>query len=215
VFLITELTEEVKYTVEEVEGKKNLYIEGVYMQAGIVNRNQRIYPVHVLANECARYNKEYISNGRGFGELGHPAGPGINLDRISHIVTKLEQSGNDFHGKARIASTPMGDIARGIMESGGRLGVSSRGLGTLKQNSQGIMEVQGDFRLAAAADIVADPSAPNAFVKGIMEGVEFVRDEAGWRAVEVVKEEARRMTRRKLEEESLRLFRDFLRNVEL
>lgn len=175
--LICETIEDVKYITEKTEsGKKNLYIEGIFMQGDIVNRNKRSYSTDILEKEVLRYSKALIEKGRAFGELGHPNGPSINLDRVSHIITELKRDGNNFIGKARIADTPMGDIARGIMESGGQLGVSSRGMGSLKENKSGIMEVQDDFYLATAADIVADPSAPDAFVQGIMEGVEWVWD---------------------------------------
>lgn len=173
--LIVETVEDVRYLTEKTEdGKKNFYIEGIFMQGGIVNRNKRTYATETLAKEVGRYTKELVENGRAFGELGHPNGPSINLDRVSHIITELRQDGNNFIGKARITDTPMGNIARGIMESGGKLGVSSRGMGSIKENKDGIMEVQNDFFLATAADIVADPSAPDAFVSGIMEGVEWV-----------------------------------------
>jgi len=175
--LICETIEDVKYITEKTEsGKKNLYIEGIFMQGDIVNRNKRTYATDILEKEVLRYSKSLIEKGRAFGELGHPNGPSINLDRVSHIITELKRDGSNFIGKARIADTPMGDIARGIMESGGQLGVSSRGMGSLKENKNGIMEVQDDFYLATAADIVADPSAPDAFVQGIMEGVEWVWD---------------------------------------
>lgn len=175
--LICETIEDVKYITEKTEsGKKNLYIEGIFMQGDIVNRNKRCYSTNVLEKEVARYTQSLVEKGRAFGELGHPNGPSINLDRVSHIITELRRDGNNFIGKARISDTPMGNIARGIMESGGQLGVSSRGMGSLKENKNGIMEVQDDFYLATAADIVADPSAPDAFVQGIMEGVEWVWD---------------------------------------
>jgi hypothetical protein len=175
--LICETIEDVKYITEKTEsGKKNLYIEGIFMQGDIVNRNKRSYSTNILEKEVLRYSKALIEKGRAFGELGHPNGPAINLDRVSHIITELKRDGTNFIGKARIADTPMGDIARGIMESGGQLGVSSRGMGSLKETKSGIMEVQDDFYLATAADIVADPSAPDAFVQGIMEGVEWVWD---------------------------------------
>lgn len=175
--LICETVEDVKYITEKTEsGKKNLYIEGIFMQGGIVNRNNRSYSPEILEKEVARYTRDLIEKGRAFGELGHPNGPSINLDRVSHIITEMRRDGNNFIGKARISDTPMGNIARGIMESGGQLGVSSRGMGSIKENKNGIMEVQNDFYLATAADIVADPSAPDAFVHGIMEGVEWVWD---------------------------------------
>jgi len=173
--LITELNESIKYVTETKEsGKKTMYIEGVFLQSEIKNRNGRVYPKHVLEREVNRYNDQFVSKGRAFGELGHPDGPQINLDRISHIIESLKQDGSNFIGRAKITDTPMGNIARGIIESGGQLGVSTRGMGSLKLNREGVNEVQDDFHLATAADIVADPSAPDAFVNGIMEGVEWI-----------------------------------------
>ena len=174
--LITELVEEVNLISEAKEsGGKDYYIEGIFLQADIKNRNGRMYPVDVLENEVSRYNREVIQKNRAFGELGHPSGPSINLDRVSHIITELRRDGKNFVGKARLSKTPMGEIARGIMESGGQLGVSSRAMGSLKEE-RGVMVVQKDLRLSTAADIVADPSAPDAFVNGIMEGVEWIYD---------------------------------------
>ncbi len=218
--LITELLEDVHYGTEEVideatgQKAKNLYIEGVFLQANVVNRNKRFYPTDVLANEVNRYNEEHVKKGRGFGELGHPQGPSINLERISHIVTELKQDGHNFVGKARIAKTPYGDIAKGIMESGGSLGVSSRGLGTLQPNKDGIMEIQKDFRLAAAADIVADPSAPDAWVKGVMEGVFQFNEGTGiWEKLQAEKAEMKRLTRREIEEQALARFKKFMASL--
>ena len=172
--LITELTEEVQYITEAKEdGSKNLYIEGVFLQSAIKNRNGRVYPEEVMDKEVARYIKESVEQKTAMGELGHPNGPQINLDRVSHRIVSLKKEGTNYIGRAMITNTPMGNIAKGIIESGARLGVSSRGLGSLKLNKEGINEVQDDFRLATAADIVADPSAPDAWVNGIMEGVEF------------------------------------------
>ncbi len=217
--LITERLDDVQYTTEEIvtesgEKRKNLFIEGIFLQGGVVNRNKRFYPIDVLEGEVNRYVAERVARGQGYGELGHPNGPQINLERVSHMTTSIRRDGNNFIGKARIADTPYGNIAKGLMESGARLGVSSRGLGTLVPNKEGVNEVQRDFRLAAAADIVADPSAPDAFVNGIMEGVEFVQTEAGWRAVEAVREEASRMRSRELREgAALRLFEKFMRDL--
>jgi hypothetical protein len=177
--LIVETVEDVKYITEAGEnGKKNLYIEGTFMQGGILNRNGRMYPIETLVNEAERYNQAYVVGKRAYGELGHPAGPSINLDRVSHRIVELKRIGSsgDIYGKAQILDTPMGQIARGIIESGGALGVSSRGMGTIKDNREGIKEVQNDFHLSTAADIVADPSAPDAFVRGIMEGMEWAWD---------------------------------------
>jgi len=173
--LITELTEDVTVVTEAREdGKKNMYIEGIFLQGGIKNRNGRMYPVETLAKEVERYNESYVKNGRALGELGHPDGPQINLDRVSHVITSLRQEGLNWIGKAKLTDTPMGNTAKGLIESGVRLGVSSRGMGSLRLNKEGINEVQDDFHLATAADIVADPSAPDAFVNGIMEGVEWI-----------------------------------------
>lgn len=211
--LITELTEEVKYVTESTEnGKKNLYIEGVFLQADIVNRNKRLYSESVMQREVNRYMKEYVEKGRAFGELGHPNGPQINLDRVSHIITNLRQEGKNFIGKAKITETPMGNIARGLIESGGCVGVSSRGLGSLAPNKAGIMEVQDDFYLATAADIVADPSAPDAFVQGIMEGVEWVWDNGLVKAqkIDEMKKTIKSTSKRELEEAKLAAFKNFL-----
>ena len=166
--LICEVLEEVKLITEEKEdGKKDFYIEGIFMQADLQNRNGRIYPMPVMEKEVNRYVKEYVDTKRAFGELGHPEGPQINLDRISHMITELKRDGSNIVGRAKILETPMGNIAKNIIQGGGALGVSSRGMGSLKEKN-GIMEVQDDFTLATAADIVADPSAPGAFVNGIV-----------------------------------------------
>lgn len=216
--LICETVEDVKYITEKTEsGKKNLYIEGIFMQGDIVNRNKRSYNTEILEREINRYTKDLIEKGRAFGELGHPNGPSINLDRVSHIITEMKRDGTNFIGKARIADTPMGDIARGIMESGGQLGVSSRGMGSLKENKNGIMEVQDDFYLATAADIVADPSAPDAFVHGIMEGVEWIWDNGILKAQKL--EEAKKQidkavaSRELTEEKKLEIFEKMLTHM--
>lgn len=174
--LITELTEEIEYITEAREdGSKDHYIHGIFMQADQPNRNGRIYPLKIMERAVQKYIESHIDQKRGYGELGHPSGPQINLDRVSHMIIELKRDGSNFIGKARLTDTPMGNIAKGLLKSGANLGVSSRGLGSLKERD-GIMEVQDDFHLATAADIVADPSAPNAFVKGIMEGAEWVYD---------------------------------------
>jgi len=170
--LISEITESVKY-ITEANGKE-LYIEGVFLQADLKNRNGRLYPGAIMEKEVKRYTTEYIDKKRAFGELGHPEGPTINLDRVSHMITQLRQEGNNYIGKAKITDTPHGNIVKSLIKEGAQLGVSSRGMGTLKANKKGIQEVQGDFYLATAADIVADPSAPDAFVNGIMEGKEWI-----------------------------------------
>jgi hypothetical protein len=175
--LITELTEEVTYLTEAKEdGSKDHYIEGIFLQANKPNRNGRIYPTHVMDAAVQKYTDSHVTNNRAYGELGHPDGPQINLDRVSHLITSLKKEGDNYIGKAKLADTPMGNIAKGLLRSGANLGVSSRGLGSLKPNKQGIMEVGTDFKLATAADIVADPSAPDAFVKGVMENVDWVYD---------------------------------------
>lgn len=216
--LITELNEEVELVTEETNGKKNYYIEGIFLQTEMVNRNGRRYSRNIMEKEVARYNREIIEKNRAFGELGHPSGPSINLDRVSHIITELRQDGNNFIGKARITDTPMGHIARGIMESGGQLGVSSRAMGSLKEEN-GVMVVQSDLRISTAADIVADPSAPDAFVHGIMEGVEWIFDpiKESWiqqKAEDIVKE-IHSMSKSQLEEKKLSLFEDYLTTLTL
>lgn len=183
--LFTELFEDVQLITEASEsGGKNYYIEGIFLQSDIKNRNGRIYPEEVMDKEVGRYLSEVVQKNRAYGELGHPSGPSINLDRISHIITELRKDGKNYIGKAKLTETPMGDIARGLLKSGANLGVSSRAMGSLKE-SNGVMVVQSDLRIATAADIVADPSAPDAFVKGIMENVDWIYDEAkGWKALE-------------------------------
>lgn len=217
--LFTELVEEVEVLTEQDEnGKKQLYIEGVFLQANIKNRNGRIYPINVMENEVNRYMSETVSKNRAFGELGHPSGPTINLDRVSHIITELRRNGNNFIGKARITETPMGQIARGIMESGGQLGVSSRAMGSLKEQN-GVMVVQDDLKISTAADIVADPSAPDAFVRGIMEGVEWIFDpiKGTWfeeKAENIVKE-IHKMSKSQLEEQKLGIFENYITSLAL
>jgi hypothetical protein len=217
--LIVETVEDVNYVTEAKEdGSKNLYIEGIFLQSSIKNRNGRMYPEEVMDREVARYVKEAVDSKTAMGELGHPNGPQINLDRVSHRIVSLKKEGTDYVGKALITNTPMGNIARGLMESGARLGVSSRGMGSLKMNKEGVNEVQDDFRLATAADIVADPSAPNAWVDGIMEGVEWVFDERlGYKAIQVAEEAKRQIenavSSRQLQEKKLRIFENYLTNL--
>ena len=170
--LISEVTEKVEY-ISESNGK-DLYIEGVFLQADLKNRNGRLYPGAIMDKEVKRYTKEYIDKKRAFGELGHPEGPTINLERVSHMITSLKKDGSNYIGRAKISDTPHGNIVKSLIKEGAQLGVSSRGMGSLKANKKGIQEVQGDFYLATAADIVADPSAPDAFVNGVMEGKEWV-----------------------------------------
>jgi hypothetical protein len=183
--LICEVNEDLEVITEAAEdGGKNFYIEGVFMQGGVKNKNGRIYPVDVLKKEVDRYNKQYIAENRAYGELGHPTGPTINLDRVSHLIKDLHQDGNNFIGRAKIMDTPSGCIVKNLMKEGCRLGVSSRGMGTLHKKGDA-MEVGKDFYLATAGDIVADPSAPNAFVEGVMEGVEWVWDNGVIRESEI------------------------------
>lgn len=217
--LIAELNESVKIIKEEgVEGKKNLYIHGPFIQTEVKNRNGRMYRRESVAREVERYNNEYVNKGRALGELGHPEGPSLNLDRISHKIISLVPEGNDFIGKAQILPTPMGEIARNLIESGVTLGVSTRGMGSLKLEN-GVNVVQDDFYLATAADIVADPSAPNAFVNGIMEGVDWVWDNGILKAQQLeaakkkIDEAARKVDKRALEEAKIRVFKHFISNL--
>jgi hypothetical protein len=201
--------------VEENEkGEKDYFIEGVFMQADIKNRNGRVYPKEVMKKEVDRYCKEFVDKGRAFGELGHPDGPTINLDKVSHMITKLEEDGSNFMGRAKILSTPNGQIVKNLINDGAKLGVSSRGLGSLEQRG-GAQYVKGDFQLATAADIVADPSAPEAFVEGIMEGVEWVYESGILRAqdVEVMRDTLRTAKMSKLEETKLKMWKKFVENL--
>tara|TARA_B100000579_G_scaffold152826_1_gene124202 strand:+ start:519 stop:1178 length:660 start_codon:yes stop_codon:yes gene_type:complete len=189
--LISEEIQDVEYICEEKDnGKKNYKIKGVFMQADIKNRNGRVYPYEILENEVKRYNKDYVGQNRAFGELGHPEGPTVNLERASHMITSLTPDGKNFIGEAKILNTPMGNIVQSLMDEGAKLGVSSRGMGSLDQKN-GANYVRKDFYLATAADIVADPSAPNAFVQGIMEGKEWV-----WNNGSLVEAELERAKRR-------------------
>jgi hypothetical protein len=213
--LITEVTESVDFIIEkDEEGKKSHYIKGVFMQAEQKNRNGRFYPVGVLRNEVKRYNKEYVEKNRAFGELGHPDGPTINLDRVSHMIKDIQEDGNNnFIGKAKIMDTPYGKIVKNLIDEGANLGVSSRGMGSLKPGkTDGMQVVQDDYHLATAADIVADPSAPNAFVQGIMEGKEWVWNNGliQERDISEYKQEIEKEHRARLEESKLRVFGDFL-----
>lgn len=218
--LITEVFEDLKTITEAREdGKKNVYIEGVFLQGGIKNRNGRMYPVETLAKEVDRYNESYVKSGRALGELGHPEGPQINLDRVSHLITNLRQEGNNFIGKAKLMDTPFGNIAKGLVGEGVKLGVSSRGMGSLKLNKEGINEVQDDFYLATAADIVADPSAPDAFVNGIMEGVEWIweNDLLIAKKAHVVEQTTatieKAVSSRELEAKKFKIFENFLNEI--
>ena len=212
--LITESIEDIQILTEEKDGKKTLYIEGVFLQSEIKNRNGRIYPFGVLQKEVERYSEEYVKAGRALGELGHPDGPTVNLDRVSHKITSLKAEGNNFIGKARILDTPMGTIAKSLLGEGVKLGVSSRGMGSLKEEN-GVKYVSDDFMLATAADIVADPSAPDAFVNGIMEGKEWVW-EGGLlreRQIQEMKKEIDNASKVELEEKMLQAFDKFLSNL--
>jgi len=210
----TESIEDVQVLVEESNGKKNLYIEGVFLQGDIKNRNGRVYPFSVLEREVGRYNESYVSAGRALGGLGHPDGPTVNLDRVSHKIVSLRAEGSNFIGKAQILSTPMGNIAKSLLESGVKLGVSSRGMGSIEEKN-GANYVRDDFMLATAADIVADPSAPDAFVNGIMEGKEWVWDNGILKESKVAKYQRyiSEATRKNIEERSLKVFEDFLFNL--
>jgi hypothetical protein len=212
--LIKELVENVNYLTEEKDGKKTLYIEGPFLVAEAVNRNKRMYKEETMRNEVARYTEEYVSKNRAFGELGHPDTPSINLDRVSHLIVGLRQEGNAWIGKAKILETPMGNIARNLIEGGAQLGVSSRGMGSLKMEN-GINVVQGDFHLATAADIVADPSAPGAFVQGIMEGKEWVMVNGIWteQQFEEAKTQVRQASRKEIEAVSLKLFENLIKKL--
>tara|TARA_A100001234_G_C12622578_1_gene384475 strand:+ start:298 stop:942 length:645 start_codon:yes stop_codon:yes gene_type:complete len=212
--LITESIEDIEVLVEESNGSKNLYIEGVFLQGDIKNRNGRVYPFSVLEKEVGRYNESYVVTGRALGELGHPDGPTVNLDRVSHKIVSLKSEGSNFRGKAQILSTPMGNIARNLLESGVKLGVSSRGMGSIEEKN-GANYVRDDFMLATAADIVADPSAPDAFVNGIMEGKEWVWDNGILKEskVDKYKRYISESTRKNIEERSLKVFEDFLFNL--
>ena len=214
--LITEEVSRVKFIVEGKGDKKKMFIEGVFLQGEIKNRNGRMYPLQTLAKEVGRYNESFVSKGRALGELGHPDGPTVNLDRVSHKITSLRQEGNNFIGKAQLLSTPMGKIAQNLIGEGVTLGVSSRGVGSLKEDLHGCKVVGEDFMLATAADIVADPSAPDAFVSGIMEGKEWIWEGGILREALAQNTQKRINTlvdQRKLEEEKLNLFNDFLSNL--
>jgi hypothetical protein len=212
--LITEQIEDVKILTEEKDGKKLLYIEGVFLQSELKNRNGRVYPFEVLNREVERYTEEYVKPKRALGELGHPDGPTINLDRVSHRIVSLHAEGHNFIGKAQILDTPMGNIAKSLLGEGVQLGVSSRGMGSIDKRED-ISIVRDDFFLTTAADIVADPSAPDAFVNGIMEGKEWVWDNGILKEAKVDKyrrymDEA---TRQNMEERTLKVFEDFLRKL--
>jgi hypothetical protein len=209
--LITETVEAVKMITEEKNGVKSLFIQGPFLVAEKKNRNGRIYPVETLSKEVKRYDEDYVQKNRAFGELGHPDSPTINLDRVSHLITNLKQEGNVWIGKAKILETPMGKIAKSLMEGGAILGVSCRGMGSLK-NENGVNVVQDDYYLATAADIVADPSAPGAFVQGIMEGKEWVWDNGIVKELDVnaYYNQIKNVKQKQIDEISLKIFENFL-----
>ena len=214
--LITEEINKVEFIVEENEGKKSLFIEGIFLQGNQKNRNGRVYRTETLAREVGRYNEQYVDSGRALGELGHPDGPTVNLDRVSHKIVSLRQEGNNFIGKAKLLETPMGKIAKNLLDEGVKLGVSSRGVGSLKETREGYKLVGEDFMLATAADIVADPSAPDAFVQGIMEGKEWVMVDGILREQQIkdtVSTINNLVTSRQLEEKKMELFQNFLSNL--
>ena len=215
--LITEVNEELQISesLDEATGKKSLHIEGVFLQSEQLNRNKRTYPKSILQREVERYQKDYIDQKRAFGELGHPDGPTINLERVSHMITGLKESGNDWIGKAKIMSeTPYGKIVNSLLSEGAQLGVSSRGMGSLEEQKDGTKLVKDDFHLATAADIVADPSAPNAFVQGIMEGKEWIWNNGILKEKQIA-EYAKRIDKNPKEEELLNMFEDFLTSLKI
>jgi len=214
--LITEEIESVQVLTETVNGKKTLYIQGPFLQTEVVNRNGRMYRLPVMEREVKRYTEQYVNKGRALGELGHPDGPTVNLDRVSHKIVSLQREGNNFIGKAQILSTPMGKIAESLLKEGVTLGVSSRGIGSVKPNNEGYTEVGEDFMLATAADIVADPSAPDAFVHGIMEGKEWVWDGGilkEKRAQNIKNKINTLVDQKRLEEHKIELFNEFLNSL--
>lgn len=216
--LVSELTENVGVITEmnESTGKKDYFLDGVFMQADIVNRNGRMYPMETMRKELDRYNTEYVAKNRAYGELGHPNGPTINLERVSHLIKSLKEDKSDIVGRAKILDTPYGNIVKNLIDEGAQLGVSSRGLGTLRERN-GCQVVQDDFQLATAADIVADPSAPNAFVSGVMEGVEWVYDAAthSYKSMQVVEDikELGDRDYKQLREQALSMFDKFLKSL--
>ena len=214
--LIREEIETVDFIVEERNGKKNMFIEGIFLQGDLKNRNGRMYPMETLRREVQRYTENHVNSGRALGELGHPDGPTVNLDRVSHKIVSLKESGSNFIGKAKILSTPMGKIAESLIGEGVKLGVSSRGIGSLKQTREGVNIVGDDFMLSTAADIVADPSAPDAFVEGIMEGKNWVWDGGILReqqAAKTYKQINTLVDQKQLDEQKIKLFNDFLNNL--
>ena len=212
--LISEEVSNAEYLVEETNGKKNYKIRGIFLQSNVKNRNGRVYPRDILENEVTRYNREFINKKRAFGELGHPDGPTVNLERVSHMITKLSPDGNNFIGEAKIMDTPYGKIVKGLIDEGAQLGVSSRGMGSLLQRN-GANYVKDDFYLATAADIVADPSAPDAFVEGIMESREWVWENGVLveKDIQAWKRQVREAKQRALEETKLKVIESFLKKL--
>ena len=212
--LISEEIQSAEYLVEENNGKKEYKIRGVFLQSDIKNRNGRVYPREILVREVNRYNKDFVERKRAFGELGHPDGPTINLERVSHMITKLTSNGKDFIGEAKIMNTPYGKIVKGLIDEGAQMGVSSRGMGSI-MNRNGVNYVKDDFYLATAADIVADPSAPDAFVEGIMEAKEWVWENGILKEkdIEAWKHQVRNAKQRALEEVKLKVFESFLKKL--
>jgi len=213
--LIKEVTESVNLLTESKNGKKEYFIEGIFLQSELKNRNGRMYPESVMDKEVARYMKEQVEQNRAYGELGHPDTPSINLDRVSHLITSLRKEGTNYIGKAKILDTPMGNIAKALLDGGSNLGVSSRALGSLKSNNEGVQVVQDDFMLSTAADIVADPSAPDAFVRGIMESKEWVFVDGKFveKQIDEVKRTIRKTSSRNLEEAKILAFQKFLTKI--
>ena len=214
--LIREEIESVEFLVEEKNGKKNMFIEGIFLQGDLQNRNGRMYPMSVLRKEVTRYSENHVQKGRALGELGHPEGPTVNLDRVSHKIISLKESGSNFIGKAKILDTPMGKIAKSLIGEGVKLGVSSRGIGSLKATREGVSVVGDDFMLSTAADIVADPSAPDAFVEGIMEGKEWVWEGNSFReqlATDTKNKINALAAQKALEEHILSLFNEFINSL--
>jgi hypothetical protein len=210
--LIREDIQDIHYLVEDNgKGGKNHFITGIFMQAEKQNRNGRVYPMSVLSKEADRYNREYVSKGRAFGELGHPENPQINLDRVSHMITSLHPDGTNFIGKAKILDTPNGKIVKSLLDGGASLGVSTRGVGSLRAHN-GYQQVQDDYKLATAADIVADPSAPDAFVQGIMEGKEWIFENGKWKEQEYyrAKKLISEASRNDIEEVALKIFENYI-----
>lgn len=213
--LIKEIFESTNLIVEERKGKKEYFIEGVFLQSELQNRNKRMYPEHVMDKEVARYMKEAVEKNRAYGELGHPDTPSINLDRVSHMITSLRKEGTNYIGRAKIMETPMGNIARGLLDGGANLGVSSRALGSLKMNNEGVNIVQDDFMLSTAADIVADPSAPDAYVRGIMESKEWVFVDGKFveQNIEETQKFIRKASSKNLQEAKILAFQNFLSKI--